>query len=112
MQAYAHQDNENINVNAQYLRLKNESEKLVLYNAPDSVNIFDYWAKWTIEQIAWRNLRWKGSLEVVMETVCVFLAEWITVSEREPKWEPEIPTEWIKFDIEEEQVDGYLIWIC
>ncbi len=92
-----------------------DNAKRILDNAPYPVNIFDYCAKWTIEQISRTRPDWKGSLGVVMETVRTFLAEWITASGREPNWEPEIPTSYVEFHTREKlgfYDRTYITWIC
>ncbi len=113
LQASAHHDNDISSRYAVLLEFESENDQRILQNAPDLVNIFDYCANWTAEQIEQGFVRWKGSLGVVMETVRTFLAEWITANPREPNWEPEIPTECIEFNAGETPVGcDNLTWIC
>ena len=63
------------------------------------MNIFDYCAELYIERI-----ECKGLLGVVIETVRMFLAEWLVTGERVPVWDPALPMSLFDFGLNEASV--------
>ncbi len=113
LQASAHQDILRSLSYLQFMEFENINVERVLHNAPRSVNIFDYCAKWTDDQLGKISLGWKGSLGVVTETVRTFLAEWISARPRRPNWKPAIPTALVEFKTRQTPAySDYLTWIC
>ncbi len=111
LQASAHQD---LRRSLQIPESSKMEKERILNNVSRGVDIFDFCAEWAMEHI-----EEKGLLGVVLETARTFLGEWIVAGNRDPVWEPELPTNCFDLGIGETNVfskteirQDRLIWVC
>ena len=115
LQASAHRDIEDSLLNGEY---ETDWQVPIFQVEPEPIDMFEYCREHTIEFI--EDL-W-NPLGVVLETVRTCLAKWVTVSAREPDWEPEIPLHRFRFisnwkrgeeedDVGDDEKES-LIWRC